>query len=81
MNQMTRGAKVPVSMSLSEDLIREARALTSDLSGTVEGLLTAYIATERSKHANEQRAIDMAIAATNDFVDRYGLPGADYAPV
>jgi post-segregation antitoxin (ccd killing protein) len=78
---MTRAAKVPVSMSLGEDLVREARSLTSDLSGTVEGLLATYIAKERSTRADEPLAIDTAIAATNDFVEQYGLPGTDHAPV
>ena len=81
MSQVTHGAKVPVNMSLGEDLVREAQTLTSDLSKTVEGLLTTYIAKEQSKRADEQRAIDAAITATNDFVEQFGLPGADYAPV
>ena len=81
MNQMTRETKVSVNISLGEDLVREARTLTSDLAGTVEALLTMYVARERSKHAEEQRAIDTAIAATNDFVQHHGLPGADYAPL
>jgi len=55
--------------------------LTSDLSGAVEDLLIAYVARERMKRAGEPAAIDKAIAATNEFVDKYGLPGADFAPV
>jgi len=41
MNQGGPGAKVPVNISLREDLLREAETLTSDLSGTVGDLLGA----------------------------------------
>ncbi len=81
MDQGTLGVKVPVTITVGEELLREACALTSDLSGAVEDLLIAYVARERMKRAGEPAAIDKAIAATNEFVDKYGLPGADFAPV
>jgi len=80
-NQMAHSAKVPVSVTLSKDLVQEACRLTSDLSGTVETLLATYVARERSRRIEEQRAVDAAIAATNDYVARHGLPGEDYLPV
>ena len=36
MNYVARGPKKPVNMTLSEDLVREARLLTRNLSETVE---------------------------------------------
>jgi len=76
-----RRTRVPVNLTLSEDLVREARMLTADLSKTVEQLLTTYIAREQSKRAEEQHAIDAVIAATNEYVTKYGLPGEDYSPL
>ena len=81
MNQIARGAKIPVTMSLSTDLVREACALTPDLEGTVERLLAAYIARERAKRANEQRGVDAVIAWTNEFVANHGLPGEEFSPL
>lgn len=59
----------------------KACALTSDLSEVVDSLLAACFARERAKRDLEQRGIDALIAATNDFVARHGLPGADHSPV
>ena len=81
MNQMTRGTKVEVAMSLDAEVVREARALTSDIGATVERLLAAYVASEQAKRIDEQRGIEAVIAATNAFVAEHGLPGEDYAPV
>jgi len=74
-------SRVPVNLLLDEELVREARALAPDLAGTVEGLLAAYVTAQRLKRADEQHAIDIAVAATRDFADLHGLPGADFAPV
>lgn len=43
MNYVARGAKKPVNMTLSEDLVREARLLTRNLSETVERLLCSFV--------------------------------------
>jgi hypothetical protein len=81
MDQMARGAKIPVNMLLSTDLVREARALTPDLEATVERLLAAHIVRERAKRADEQRGIDAVIAWTNEFVAIHGLPGEEFSPL
>jgi post-segregation antitoxin (ccd killing protein) len=39
MTYVPRGPKKPVNMTLSEDLVRDARTLTTNLSDTVEKLL------------------------------------------
>jgi post-segregation antitoxin (ccd killing protein) len=55
MNYVARGAKKPVNMTLSEDLVREARRLTRNLSETVERLLCSFVDQER-KTARGQAA-------------------------
>jgi post-segregation antitoxin (ccd killing protein) len=81
MNFVPRGPKKPVNMTLSEDLVREARALTSNLSETVETLLAEHVAAEKRKRADKQRqtenTIDLAIA----HYDEFGVIGAEYSPV
>ena len=81
MNQMTRGTKVEVAMSLDAEVVREARAVTSDIGGRVEKLLMEFIAREQSKHDLDQRSLDAEIAWLNEIHDKYGLPGAEFSPL
>ncbi len=81
MNHVTRGGKKPVNLTLSADLVREARLLTPNLSETVERLLAAYVAEEHARQAEAQRGIDAAIAWANELYDRHGLPGSGFSPL
>jgi len=45
--------KSPVNMILNEDLVRRARAVTPDLSGTVERLLADFLASNEVRDAAE----------------------------
>ncbi len=81
MNHTPSGGKKPVNLTLRADLVIEARQLTANLSETVEGLLKAYIAAERAKHAAQQHGIEAAIAWANDLHSRHGLPGEDFSPL
>ena len=47
MNYIPRGPKKPVNMTLSEDLVREARKLTRNLSETVERLFADFVSPTR----------------------------------
>jgi hypothetical protein len=80
-NQTIRGAKVPVQLSLDADLVDEAGTLTSDLAETLETLLAAFIARERSKREAGQHAYDAEVSWLNEIHDQYGLPGADFSPL
>jgi antitoxin CcdA len=64
--------KRPVNMTLNEDLVRRAREYTTNLSEQVEKLLAEFVAAERSRRADEDRRLDAAIDALNDFDDTYG---------
>lgn len=81
MNFIPRGPKKPVNMTLSEDLVREARRFTSNLSETVEALLAEHVAAETRKREDKDRltknTIEMAIAHYEEF----GIIGAEHSPV
>jgi antitoxin CcdA len=81
MNFIPRGQKKPVNMTLSEDLVREARRFTSNLSETVEALLAEHVAAETRKREDKDRltknTIEMAIAHYEEF----GIIGAEHSPV
>ncbi len=79
MNYVPRGPKKPVNMTLSEDLVREARRLTNNLSETVEALLAAHVAAEMDKRDDKERRIDETIRALNEHETRYGTWGEEYS--
>ena len=81
MNHVPHARKKPVNLSLSAELVREARLLTPNLSATVETLLTAYVARQRAKQAELDHGIAAAIAWHNELFEQDGLPGADFSPL
>lgn len=64
--------KQRVNMTLNEDLVRQARDLTPNLSETVEGLLAAFIADAEARNQTLQRQIEAHIAASDAFIARHG---------
>jgi antitoxin CcdA len=81
MRHTARGPKKPVNMTLSEDLVREARTLTGNLSETVEQLLTAFVEAERGRIVDKERGIDATIATLNELYDRHGGLGEEFSPL
>jgi len=79
MNYVPRGPKKPVNMTLSEDLVREARRLTNNLSETVETLLAAHVAAELHKREDKEHRIDETIRALNEHEAKYGTWGDEYS--
>ncbi len=64
--------KRPVNMTLSDALVRRARALTPNLSETVESPLLAFVEQAEAKDARVKRQIEDYIAADDAFVRKYG---------
>jgi antitoxin CcdA len=79
MNYVARGPKKPVNMTLSEDLVREARLLTRNLSETVEQLLCGFVEQERKRREDKQRRIDATVRALNEHDEQYGTWGDEYS--
>jgi antitoxin CcdA len=81
MDDVVRGPKRPVNMTLSENLVLEARKLTDNLSETVDQLLAEFIATRRAKDDEKERRIDATIAMLNELHDRHGGLGDEFSPL
>jgi antitoxin CcdA len=79
MTYIPRGPKKPVNMTLSEDLVREARSLTRNLSDTVETLLADYVSAEQAKRADKERRIDESIRLLTEHEQKYGLWGEEFS--
>ncbi|HOB66076.1 MULTISPECIES: type II toxin-antitoxin system CcdA family antitoxin [unclassified Ottowia] len=69
--------KRPVNLTLSEDLVQEAKALSGNLSATVEAMLTEYVARARGERAQRQREADAACREWNAVLDAMGGSFAD----
>jgi post-segregation antitoxin (ccd killing protein) len=83
MDYVPRGPKKPVNMTLSEDLVREAQRLTSNLCKTVEALLAAHVAAEmrKRKDKDKEHRIDETIRALNEHEAKYGSWGEEYSTI
>jgi antitoxin CcdA len=65
-------SKRPVNMTLNEDIVRRARAITPNLSETVESLLAAFVDEAEAKARDRETQIAAHIAANDAFVAKYG---------
>jgi len=79
MTYVPHGPKRPINLSLSEDLVREARKLTSNLSDTVEHLLTELIDAEKQRRAEKEKRIDMALDIIQAHQEENGLWGQEFS--
>lgn len=73
-------AKVPVSLMLSADVLRRARALPGDLSERIERLLAAHLAAEEAGHDDPDHRLDRAIAGWNTVDAQHGSFADDHVP-
>lgn len=64
--------KRPVNLSLNEDLVARARALTGNLSERVEILLAGYVEVETQKRLDADAALNLALDSWNRFGEESG---------
>ena len=79
MAYIASGPKKPVNMTLSEDLVREARLLTSNLSDTVEQLLCNFVEQRQKRREDKERRIDATLRALDEHDEKYGIWGEEYS--
>jgi antitoxin CcdA len=70
--------KRATNLSLNADLVRRARALSPNLSETVERLLAAHV--ERHDAGKEAR-IQASVEMLNAFYEEHGLVGEEFMPI
>jgi antitoxin CcdA len=64
--------KQPVNLTLSEDLVAQARELTDNLSAVVESLLADYVTQEKQRRAAEADRVRETVATWNRFAEEAG---------
>ena len=71
--------KRAVNLSLSEDLVVQARALTSNLSGIVESPLADYVEQDRQRRLAKANTTQATIDMWNGFNAKHGSFAAEYS--
>jgi antitoxin CcdA len=79
MTYVPRGPKRSVNMTLSEDLVGDARALTANLSDTVEKLLSDYVEAQQNKRNERERLTDESIRLIQGHQEEFGLWGEEFS--
>ena len=64
--------KRPVNLTLSEDLVAEAKGITRNLSGVVESLLADFVTKERGRRRAVVEEARATVALWNEFGERNG---------
>ncbi len=77
-NAETASRKRPVNLTLSEDLVNQAKALTDNLSGVVESLLSDYVSREQRERLQKSKTVEAAVASWNEFNSRFGSIADEY---
>ena len=72
-------AKRPINVTLNEDLVRQARGFTRNLSGTLEALLQDFVAREEARRRGQDEAVDRVIDGLNAFHQAHGLLSDEFA--
>jgi antitoxin CcdA len=64
--------KRTVNLSLNEDLVAQACAVTDNLSGLVESLLADFLTEEKGRRAAKAKALKETIQIWNTFAEKHG---------
>ncbi len=75
----SRVRKRPVNLTLSEDLVGQARQVTDNLSAVVEGLLSDYLKARNLERRAKARLVESSVKQWNEFGRRTGSLADDYS--
>jgi antitoxin CcdA len=71
--------KRPVNLTLNEDLVKQAKSLTDNLSQVVELLLSGYLAKAREGQLAKLKAVESTVKVWNDFNAKSGSIADEYS--
>jgi antitoxin CcdA len=70
--------KRPVNLTLDEDLVSQAKAMTDNLSRVVESLLAEFVERESKERLAKAKVLEAAAAAWNRFNSDSGSIADEY---
>jgi post-segregation antitoxin (ccd killing protein) len=68
-------------LTLNEDLVSQAKAMTDNLSAVVETLLAEFVDRGRQERMEKSKAIESIVAVWNDFNDKSGSVADEHSPL
>jgi post-segregation antitoxin (ccd killing protein) len=71
--------KRPVNLTLSEDLVEQAKSTTDNLSAVVERLLSEYVSNEQRERVTRSEAVAQTVAVWNKFNASKGSFADEYS--
>jgi antitoxin CcdA len=72
-------SKRPLNVSLNEDLVRQARTYTRNLSATLETLLQEFVATEEARRLAADETASRVIDGLSTFHQQHGLLSDEFS--
>ena len=70
--QSNQARKRAVNLTLNEDLVLQAKGMTTNLSGVVEQLLADYVLKQHNARQEKCQNADVTAQGWNDFNERSG---------
>lgn len=71
--------KRPVNLTLNEELVDQAKAMTDNLSGVVESLLSGFVDQERKAQLARSRTVAATVATWNTFNEKIRSIADEYS--
>jgi antitoxin CcdA len=71
--------KRPVNLTLNEDLVSQAKSMTDNLSGVVEGLLSEFVSRVHRERLQQSKAVEATVATWNKFNSKSGSIADEYS--
>ncbi|MCC7462133.1 MAG: type II toxin-antitoxin system CcdA family antitoxin [Gammaproteobacteria bacterium] len=75
-----RARKRPVNLTLNEDLVRQVKEQTGNLSAVVESLLARHLERQEQERIERARQAQAAVRQWNDFGQKAGSVADEYSP-
>jgi antitoxin CcdA len=74
-----KALKRPLNVSLNEDLVRQARRFTTNLSATLEDLLQGFVSAQAAEFAARDAATARLIDGFNHLHEQHGLLSDEFS--
>lgn len=71
--------KCPVNLTLNENLVKEVKGVTDNLSGVVESLLADFVSKERERRSATVEEARATTVLWNNFAERNGSFADDHS--
>jgi antitoxin CcdA len=75
----SKARKRPVNLTLNEELVSQAKSMTDNLSGVVEGLLAEFVSRAHRERLEKSKIVATTVAMWNEFNSKSGSIADEYS--